>query len=88
MSLTVADLSLTAHGFAVPQIWQSGFSISYSKAVDALNGDKINSTMYYVLSNVPAPLHDPNTKKETVLELSKTLHYPDKCYNGHTALYV
>jgi len=68
------------------QIWESGFSISTSRADGALNGDKINSTIYYVLSNVPAPLHNINTSPEVILELRKTLHYPDKCYDGHTSL--
>ncbi|XP_052218617.1 uncharacterized protein KIAA2013 homolog isoform X1 [Dreissena polymorpha] len=69
------------------QLWRSGFSISYSKAADALNGEKINSTMYYVLSNVPAPLHDPKVSPEEVLDLKKTLHYPDQCYKEHTSLH-
>jgi len=68
------------------QLWQSGFTISYSRAADALNGDKINSTIYYVLSNVPAPLHDTKTSPELALELKKTLHYPDQCYKEHTSL--
>ncbi|XP_052801040.1 uncharacterized protein KIAA2013 homolog [Mya arenaria] len=69
------------------KLWQSGFSISYSLAADALNGDKINSTIYYVLSNVPAPLHDPKTNPEVALDLKKTLHYPDQCYKEHTSLH-
>ncbi|XP_060585410.1 uncharacterized protein KIAA2013 homolog [Ruditapes philippinarum] len=69
------------------KLWLSGFSISYSRAANSLNGDKINSTIYYVLSNVPAPLHDPHTVREVELELKKTLHYPDKCYSGHTSLH-
>ncbi|XP_053384507.1 uncharacterized protein KIAA2013 homolog isoform X3 [Mercenaria mercenaria] len=69
------------------KLWLSGFSISYSRAANSLNGDKINSTIYYVLSNVPAPLHDPHTVREVELELRKTLHYPDKCYSGHTSLH-
>ena len=68
------------------QFWLSGFSISYSKASRELNGDKINSTIYYVLSNVPAPLHDPRTPQSQILELHKTLHYPDQCYKDHTTL--
>lgn len=33
-------------------IWRTGLTISYSKAIDAINGDKINATIYYVLSQV------------------------------------
>lgn len=69
------------------KFWLSGFSISYSKASRELNGDKINSTIYYVLSNVPAPLHDPRTPQSQILELHKTLHYPDQCYKDHTTLH-
>lgn len=36
------------------KLWSSGFAISQSKAPDALNGDIINMTLYYVLSNVPS----------------------------------
>lgn len=32
-------------------LWQTGFYISTSKAENAINGDKINSTMYHVLSH-------------------------------------
>jgi len=34
------------------KLWTTGFSIQTSKANDALNGDKINATIYYVLSQV------------------------------------
>lgn len=43
------------HVNAWQQLWSTGISISNSKAKDSLNGDKINATMYYVLSNVPSP---------------------------------
>ncbi|KAK3597582.1 hypothetical protein CHS0354_030125 [Potamilus streckersoni] len=69
------------------KLWESGFSISSSKAVGAINGDKINSTMYYVLSNVPSPLNDPLTSKEDRTAIMKTLYYPDRCYKEHTTLH-
>uniref|UniRef100_A0A1B6IKJ1 Uncharacterized protein n=1 Tax=Homalodisca liturata TaxID=320908 RepID=A0A1B6IKJ1_9HEMI len=47
------------HTNAWQQLWATGISISKSKAKDALNGDKINATMYYVLSNVRSPLDPP-----------------------------
>lgn len=68
-------------------IWQSGFGISTSKASGALNGDKINSTIYYVLSNTPAPLHELATTKEDKTKILNTLFYPDRCYGGHTLLF-
>ncbi|KAJ8298784.1 hypothetical protein KUTeg_022844 [Tegillarca granosa] len=70
------------------QIWKSGFGISQSKAAHALNGDKINTTFYYVLSNIPAPLHDVSTSAKAKQDITKALDYPDRCYSGHTTLVV
>nr|KAG5709089.1 hypothetical protein BaRGS_028545 [Batillaria attramentaria] len=70
----------------VEQLWESGFSISHSKAAGVLNGDKINRTIYYVLSNVPAPMHDLSTTKKDRLAIEKVLYYPDRCYQGHSTL--
>ncbi|KAK7500506.1 hypothetical protein BaRGS_00008413 [Batillaria attramentaria] len=68
------------------KLWESGFSISHSKAAGVLNGDKINRTIYYVLSNVPAPMHDLSTTKKDRLAIEKVLYYPDRCYQGHSTL--
>ncbi|XP_071121073.1 uncharacterized protein KIAA2013 homolog [Mytilus edulis] len=68
-------------------IWKSGFGISNSKAAGSLNGDKINTTIYYVLSNIQAPLHELSTTVEEKSKIQKTLHYPDRCYGGHTLLF-
>lgn len=68
-------------------IWKSGFGISNSKASGALNGDKINSTIYYVLSNTQAPLHELASTADDKTKIMKTLHYPDRCYGGHTLLF-
>ncbi|KAK3103151.1 hypothetical protein FSP39_016843, partial [Pinctada imbricata] len=70
------------------RLWQSGFGISYSKASDALNGDRINITMYYVLSNVPAPLHDISTTPAQKKDIERTLYFPDRCYSGHSTLFA
>lgn len=40
------------HANAWQELWSTGLTIGTSKAKDALNGDKINATMYYVLSQV------------------------------------
>ena len=53
----------------------------------AINGDRINATMYYVLSQVPSPLHltkaaaasDDGAARQ---ELSKQLAYAEGCYGG------
>ncbi|XP_064603192.1 uncharacterized protein KIAA2013 homolog [Liolophura sinensis] len=76
------------HATAWHKLWRSGFSISLSKAATALNGDKINSTLYYVLSNVPAPLHDVSTTHEQKLEIRKVLFYPNGCYGAYSTLHA
>ncbi|CAL1543408.1 unnamed protein product [Lymnaea stagnalis] len=68
------------------KLWFSGFSISNSKATGALNGDRINKTIYYVLSNAPAPLHNVRSTPEDKLAIEKILYYPDRCYEGHSSL--
>lgn len=40
------------HANVWQELWSTGLTIGTSKAKDALNGDKINATMYYVLSQV------------------------------------
>lgn len=73
------------HVRAWNQLWRTGFSISQSKAQGALNGDQINSTMYYVLSQVRAPIFesDPDNKKTDVNSL---VNYMEGCYSGHQTL--
>lgn len=56
--------------------WYTSFRISDSKAQGAINGHKINSTMYYVLSQVPQGIPD----------LEKNLIKNDGCYRGHHTL--
>ncbi|CAG2062711.1 unnamed protein product, partial [Timema podura] len=68
------------------QLWSTGFTISYSKAVDAINGDKINATMFYVLSQVPSPYHDETTPYEKKMELANSLFYAEGCYSGYHTL--
>lgn len=68
------------------KLWESGFGISHSKAQGALNADKINTTIYYVLSNVAAPLHDIGVSPTDRTKIRQVLHYPDRCYNGHSTL--
>ena len=61
------------HGY-----WHSGVRISDSKAKDALNGDKINSTIYYVLSHIPKGITD----------IEKSVANSEGCYRGHHTLWV
>ena len=51
-----------------------------------MNGDKVNRTIYYVLSNVPAPMHDLTTSRKERLAIEKVLYYPDRCYEDHYTL--
>lgn len=62
--------------------WQTGFSISESKAQDALNGLKINSTIYYVLSQVPKAIEAKSQN------LEESVSNNEGCYRGHHTLYV
>lgn len=56
------------------EIWRSGLSISLSRAENALNGDRINATLYYVLSHTP---------ESTSLDLPALGKH---CYKGHHTL--
>lgn len=69
------------------KLWQSGFSISRSLAVGSVNGDRINSTMYYMLSQARAPLLEQRgVNVEEIQQVKKQLYFPDRCYEGHHTL--
>jgi hypothetical protein len=64
------------------QLWSMGLSISHSLAADAINGDQINATMYYAMSQTPyIPLQQR-------AELQRVLLYSEGCYGGLHTLYV
>lgn len=56
--------------------WYTGLRISDSMAVGAINGHKINSTLYYVLSQVPRGT--PGVEKNVAMN--------EGCYRGHHTL--
>lgn len=56
--------------------WYTSLRISDSKAEGAINGHKINSTMYYVLSQVPRSAPD----------VEKNVGMNEGCYRGHHTL--
>ncbi|XP_043789312.1 uncharacterized protein KIAA2013 homolog [Apis laboriosa] len=56
--------------------WYTGFRISDSKADGAINGYKINSTIYYVLSQIPKGI--PGVEKNVAMN--------EGCYCGHHTL--
>lgn len=68
------------------RLWNTGFSVSNSKAAGALNGDKVNATIYYVLSSVPALYHEETTSAEMRSFVTNSLSYVEGCYgsNHHT----
>lgn len=68
------------------QIWSTGVTISHSKHPEAVNGDKINATFYYVLSQVTSPYHEEGTSKERKAELMNSLFYAEGCYAGYHTL--
>lgn len=58
--------------------WRTGVRISDSKADGAINGHKINSTIYYILSHIPQGM--PGVEKSLAMN--------EGCYRGHHTLYV
>ena len=65
-----------SHVLAWQSYWQAGFRISDSKAKGAINGHKINSTIYYILSQIPKALS--NVEKSGLNN--------EGCYHGHHTL--
>lgn len=66
------------HARSWRKLWTTGFTIETSKAQGVLNGDKINATIYYVLSQVK----DMGDVTEVVSRLS----YAEGCYGNHHTL--
>lgn len=72
-------------------LWSSGFGISHSKAPNALNGDQINATLYYMLSQRNAFPFDNDFMSftdsgHTVSDSKALLLSHDRCYTGHSTL--
>lgn len=67
-------------------LWKTGFTISTSRAANALNGDTINATIYNVLSQVRAPLYEVNVQSTQIQEANTVLAYAEGCYGGHQTL--
>lgn len=93
----VMEMSLTAlerqHSEMWNNLWSSGFGISHSKAPNALNGDSINATIYYLLSQrytfpFDTDLMSFNDFGRTVSESKALLLSPDRCYTGHSTLHA
>ncbi|KAL0818521.1 hypothetical protein ABMA28_008966 [Loxostege sticticalis] len=67
-------------------LWYTGFSISDSKAEGVINGDRINATIYAILSQVRSLEHEDNIKLQTRSDILRTLTYSEGCYGGHSTL--
>nr|XP_024220114.1 uncharacterized protein KIAA2013 homolog [Halyomorpha halys] len=69
------------HVEAWNKLWKTGLSISHSKAAGALNGDKINATVYYVLSSVKmrnvSSLEMEQSNKKLYISIA------EGCYGGY-----
>ena len=73
------------HTTITQQILKTGFGISKSLAPNAINGDRINLTMNYVISHYPS-LNLLQSEDRNKAELS--VQHADKCYDDHHTLYV
>ncbi|XP_014259710.1 uncharacterized protein KIAA2013 homolog [Cimex lectularius] len=72
------------HINAWTKVWETGLFISHSKAANALNGDKINATIYYVLSNVlPLSVISNNKTALTKINDNSYLTLAEGCYGGY-----
>lgn len=67
-------------------LWATGFKISTSRADNALNGDKINATVYAVLSQVRAYEYEESITPQKKNEIARTLTYAEGCYDSYHTL--
>lgn len=68
------------------QLWESGFYISTSKAENALNGGKINATIYAVLSQVRAYEYEETITPQRKSEIARDLTYAEGCFDSYHTL--
>lgn len=73
-------------------LWATGFTISTSKAENSLNGDRINATMYAVLSQVRSfEFEEVNPglgagSANVREDIAKALTYAEGCYDSYHTL--
>jgi Uncharacterized conserved protein (DUF2152) len=66
-------------------LWQTGFYISQSKAENALNGEKINATLYNVLSHNRAYEFEESITPQRKNQIAHDLTYAEGCFDAtHT----
>lgn len=69
-------------------LWDTGFEISTSKADDAINGDRINATIYAVLSHVRSLEFENNRSPQERIDITRALFYSEGCYDSYPTLQV
>lgn len=67
-------------------LWQTGFFISQSKAESALNGDKINATIYNVLSHTRAYEFEESITPQRKNQIAHDLTYAEGCFDSYHTL--
>jgi hypothetical protein len=75
----------TQHTKVWNSLWQTGFYISQSKAESALNGEKINATIYNVLSHARAYEFEESITPQRKNQIAHDLTYAEGCFDAsHT----
>lgn len=67
-------------------LWQTGFYISPSKAENALNGDKINATIYNVLSSTRSYEYEESITPQRKNQIAQELTYAEGCFDHYHTL--
>lgn len=67
-------------------VWETGFYISTSKAENALNGGKINATIYAVLSQVRTYEFEETITPQRKVEIARDLTYAEGCFDSYHTL--
>ncbi|XP_036328798.1 uncharacterized protein KIAA2013 homolog [Rhagoletis pomonella] len=88
------DTQINTHTFRQEHVnvwsdlWATGFSISTSKAENSLNGDRINASMYAVLSQTRSYEYEEfvSLKSPSKQEIAKALTYAEGCYDSYYTL--
>ena len=62
-------------------LWLTGFEISSSLAEDSINGDRINATIYAVLSQVRSFESEDGISLSQKMEIDKILNNVEGCYD-------
>lgn len=62
-------------------LWRTGFEISSSLAEDSINGDRINATIYAVLSQVRSLESEDGVLLPQKMDIDKILNNVEGCYD-------